>query len=163
MSDDALIYTATIVYSYSQLQVFDSDIDRPGFHWTEEHVEQGFARQSRNVSFATLSSYGTADVAVFVAAYEERGEYERVIAVPFELKSGKLEFGGPEESAHAHGLFLPNGHYRLVAAQTLLADDRERVDLYFEKLDLPLRRSRILVADEQLRPPATLSETAEVA
>jgi hypothetical protein len=56
---------------------------------------------------------------------------------------------------------LPKGHYRLVAAQAVTEEDQEKMDLYFEKLTEPLATSRIIVADDVMRPPTPLLETAE--
>ncbi len=163
MMDEPAIYAATIYFSYSQFFVLDRSVELPGCDWTDEHVAQGFARRPSTVSFATMLEFGHADLKVYFAPYEARDHHERVIEVPIEVSSGKVEIGGPEESSNRTIVKLPDGHYRLVAAQTVTADDREDIDLSFERLTAPLARSRILVADDALEPPDPLVETAEVA
>jgi hypothetical protein len=54
--------------------------------------------------------------------------------LPFRLVSGRVAIEGPEEADVDRELSLPPGHYRLVVAQAVAAEeDRERVDLFFEQ------------------------------
>jgi hypothetical protein len=161
--DYSAAYSATIYFSYSQFFVFDKSIKMPGCAWTEGHSEQGFARREKNVAFGTPLEFGHAEVSVYLGRYKGNDDHERVIEVPIEVSSGEVVIGGPEEFENKHVLKLSKGHYRLVAAQTVTADDREAIDLYFEKLTEPLTKSRIIIADDSLDPPDTLIETAEVA
>ena len=163
MVSEAPIYTATIYFSYSQFAVFDSSVELPGCAWTDGHYKQGFARRERNVSFGMMLEFGHGDVAVHLGPYKVNGGHERVIEVPLEVSSGEVVIGGPEEYPNKHFVKMVNGHYRLVAAQTVTADDREGIDLYFEKLTAPLAKSRIVVADDVLDPPNPLLENVEVA
>jgi hypothetical protein len=89
--------------------------------------------------------------------------YERVIAVPFVVVTGKVVVDGPEENDVQRLVELPPGNYRLVSAQRALADDEELIDLFFEKVDEPCHLSEIIVADEELDGSDTLLETADVA
>jgi hypothetical protein len=140
---DSVILSARIYFAYSQFQVFDKAA-LAGHQWTQGHFDQGFARTGRSVSFGT-------------------DEHARVIEVPFEVSSGEVVVGGPEEfPVKPERVFqLPKGHYRLVAAQAVTDEDQEKIDLYFEKLAEPLTKSRIVVADDALNPPSPLLETAE--
>jgi competence protein J (ComJ) len=163
MPSEASIYSGTIYFSYGQFYVFDRAVNLPGCVWTEPHYKQGFARRERNVSFGTLVEFGHGDVTVYLGPYKGRSNYERVIEVPIEVLSGEVVVGGPEEHPNQHIVKLPGGYYRLVAAQTVTGDDREAIDLYFEKLAKPLAHSRILVADHVLDPASPLLESVEIA
>lgn len=160
---ESVVYSARICFSYSQFQVFDSSVTLPGCAWTDEHYKQGFARREPNVSFGALLEFGHGDVAVHYGPYKPKDEHERVIEVPLEVPSGAVVIAGPEEFENEHIVRLAKGHYRLVAAQVVTGDDRETIELYVEKLDEPLAKSRIIVADEALRPPSPLLESVEVA
>jgi hypothetical protein len=163
MVSEALIYSATIYFSYGQFQVFDSSVKLPGCAWTDGHYKQGFARREQNVSFGTLLEFGYGDVVVHLGAYRGRDVHKRAIEVPISVSSGEVVIGGPEEYPNKQVVKLPNGHYRLVAAQTVTSDDREGIDLYFEQLLEPLATSQIIIADDALHPPSPLLESVEVA
>ena len=163
MVSEAAIYSATVYFSYSQFQVFDSTVKLPGCAWTEGHYKQGFARREPNVCFGTMLEFGHGDVTVHLGPYEGKDDHERVIEVPLEVSSGEVVIGGPEEYPNKHIVKVAPGHYRLVAAQTVTGDDREAIDLYLEKLSEPVSRSRIIVADNALNPPSALLENVEVA
>jgi hypothetical protein len=152
-----------LYFSYNQFMVYDHSVRLPGCDWTEEHTAQGFARRESVVNFNTLLEFGYADVAVSREAYQLQQEYERVIAVPFRVTSGKIVVEGPEETTVERSIILPPGHYRLVAAQHATGEDEEAIDLYFEQLPKALERSAILVADGALNPSTPLIETAKVA
>jgi hypothetical protein len=110
----------------------------------------------------TLLEFGEADVVVD-SAYQERDEYERVVAVPFLVTSGNVIVEGPEEIKSKRKLKLRPGNYRLTAAQRVTGEEEEAIGLFFESLSKPLERSSILVADKALRVLNSLSETAVIA
>jgi len=143
--------------------VYDQSVRLPGCDWTEEHTAQGFARRESAVNFNTPLEFGYADVSVSHAGYQPQQEYQRAIAVPFRVTSGKVLVDGPEETTVERIVTLPAGHYRLIAAQCVTGDDEEVIDLYFEPLARALEQSAILVADDALDPPTPLIETAKVA
>jgi hypothetical protein len=163
MVSEAATYSGTIYFSYNQFLVFDASVKLPGCAWTEDHFKQGFARREQNASFGTLLEYGHGDMAAYLGPYEGKDDHERVIEVPIEVSSGQVVIGEPEEYPNKHIVKMPKGHYRLVAAQTATADNREAIDLYFEKLNKPLAESRIIVADPALNPASPLLESAEAA
>ncbi|RYZ71969.1 MAG: hypothetical protein EOP09_03890 [Proteobacteria bacterium] len=152
-----------LYFSYSQFMVFDETEELPGCEWTEEHSAQGFARRESTVCFGTPLEFGNAEVRATIGSYRPRLEYDRVIAVPFFCSSGKVIVEGPEEMDAGRLLELPNGNYKLTAAQIITGDDEETIDLFFEPLSEPLDRSVILVSDEMLNPPRPLKEEAEIA
>ncbi len=151
-------------FSYSQIMVSDETIKSPGCDWTDDHFNQGFARRLSTVSFRTILEFGTGSVKVHLSQYIETEGYERVIAVPFSSPSGRVVIEGPEEYPVPVDriLILQPGHYKLVAAQKLVDEDAELIDLYFHRLDEPAKNSEILVADNELDPPEALLEEAEV-
>ena len=68
------------------------------------------------------------------STYESQPEYERVIAVPFTVTSGKVIVEGPEEIGTERSLSLSAENYRLVAAQWVTGDDEEAIDLFLKFL-----------------------------
>ena len=143
--------------------VFDQSVRLPGCDWTDEHYAQGFARRESTVNFSTLFEFGEADVAVTCRAYKSGEQYERVIEVPFRVTSGKVIVGGPEDVEDKRITELLSGDYRLTAAQRVIGDEEEAIDLFFELLSKPLERSTILVADKSLTIADPLSESAGTA
>ena len=160
-----MLLSPELYFSYSQFLVYDEVVERSGLLWTKKHVEQGFARQYSTVCFATLLEYGTAIVSVIAGAYVP-GDYQRVIAVPFQAVSGVILVEGPESDIDRKVVISP-GHYRLLAAQSIVNNDdengEERIALFFESVDGPLKKSHVLVADKNLSPSETLLENAETA
>lgn len=152
-----------LYFSYSQFMVYDQSEQLPGCDWTEEHTAQGFARRESTVCFGTLLEFGNSDIVVTVGQYRPELQYERVITVPFRSASGRVTVEGPEEMDVERDFELPSGDYRLTAAQTVIGDDEERIDLFFEPVTTPLKHSIIVIADEMLTPPESLIETAEIA
>lgn len=143
--------------------VYDQSVRLPGCAWTPEHSAQGFARRESIVNFNTPLEFGYANITVNCGVYEPREGYDRVIAVPFLVVSGKVIVEGPEETKPERNITLPRGNYRLVAAQRVTGDEEETINLVFEPLEKPLERSAILVADKALNPPTILLETAGIA
>ena len=140
--------------------VYDQTEQLPGCDWTEEHTAQGFARRESTVCFGTLLEFGHADVSVMVGSYQAQSDYERVISVPFRSVSGKVTVEGPEEFEVNRAFEMPCGDYKLTAAQAIVGEDEERIDLFFEPVFAPINGSAILVADEMLKPQEALIETA---
>ena len=114
-----------------------------------------------------MLEFGEAVLRVCAGIYEHNPSYERVIAVPFLVKSGQVEITGPEEVSGQRKVSLAPGHYRLYAAQRIVTEDEENmimeqaIDLFFEPLSSPAEKSEIIVADAELDPPDELLEDAE--
>lgn len=153
-----------IYFSYNQFIVSDETVELPGCEWTETHHRQGFARRQSTVSFLTVLEFGTGLVRVYLSSYVENSHYERVIAVPFFSPTGIVIVESPEEYPVPldQRITLQSGYYKLFAAQRVVDDDEEIIDLYFQRLDEPAKSSEILVADDELDPPENLLEEAEV-
>lgn len=160
-----------LIFGYGQFIVTDAQISNCAFLWSEENMNQGFARQESVASFVTLEQFGVANLTVFLGSYPtvflggypSGKKHERVIAVPFNLVSGSLLIEGPEEAGLIEPLKVAKGAYRLVSAQTLLsaANDEEPVlalDLYLEKKEKLPDSSTIIIQDKQLNPSFPLLE-----
>jgi len=161
-----------LYFSYSQFMVFDASVKLPGCDWTDAHISQGFARRHGVVAVSTLLEFGTARVAVTLAAPDPHSlqAYTRVIAVPLAVTSGTLSIQGPEEDAGTRQVRVAKGHYRATIAQVVRdaehgddEDEKEDIRIWFEKVDVPVMRSRLLVMDDGLDPPTPLVETADIA
>lgn len=157
-----ILFSGEIYIGYSQFIVFDSDVKRAGCAWTERHSAQGFARRAQVVAFGTLVDYGHADAVIKLGPYRPLDNHERVIEVPFLVTSGAIHLGGPEEIGRMPLVKVENGDYRVVAAQAL-DEDRELIELFFEKVAAGLPNSRILFADAGLQPTEPLLETVDEA
>src|ERR1700730_11814975 len=101
-----------LYFSYNGFVVFDKDVELPGCDWSDDHVAQGFARRESTVCFGTLLEFGLAEVSVTLDGYAPRGDYERVIAVPFLVTSGTVVIEGPEEMDTGRHVVVPPGNYR---------------------------------------------------
>ncbi|MCI0527426.1 MAG: competence protein ComJ, partial [Nitrospira sp.] len=129
-------------FSYSQFMVSDETVKVPACDWTEDHSKQGFARRLSTVCFGTILEFGTASVNVYLGPYVEREGYERVIAIPFFSPSGRVVVKGPENFTvpPEQRLSLQPGHYKLFAAQQVVDEDAELIELYFHWLDEPAEK-----------------------
>jgi hypothetical protein len=156
------IFFSKLYFSYSQFFVYDQSVKVPECDWTARHFNQGFARRESSVSFGTLLEFGRAELSVRLGAFKESRDYQRVIAVPFLVTSGRIVVGGPEEFDNDRSFALKQGHYCLVAAQHVTGDDNEDIRLFLELRDSPLAHSEIIIADETLNPMMPLLETADV-
>jgi hypothetical protein len=152
-----------LYFSYGQFMVYDQSVRLPGCVWTDRHSAQGFARRECTANFSTPLEFGHAHVSVSCGNYRPTKSYDRAIAVPFLVTSGSVVIAGPEETTSERNIALPRGNYRLVAAQRVMGDEEEMIDLFFEPLATPLDVSAVLIADQSLNPPPALLETAEIA
>lgn len=148
-------------FSYSQFFIYDAGLNNPACAWTEAHSRQGFARREGVVAVGTLLEFGKAQVSLEFCE-PSLASFERVVSVPLEFKSGAIAVDGPEETPGARKLPIENGHYRATIAQKRNDDTEEEIKIWLEKVDVPLRRSELIVIDEGLDPPATLLETADM-
>jgi hypothetical protein len=158
-----LVGGGVMYFSYGQFMVFDRDEQLPGSLWNEGHVNQGFVRRKYTVGFGTIFEHGTAELRVFVGTPANFIAYQRVVCVPIEAPSGELRFEGPEEDPIQRFVRLPPGAYNVCVAQRVISEGSLQVGVFVSPaLDAPLRSS-VVIADEQLKPQATLIETGEVA
>ncbi|PTY01991.1 hypothetical protein DB346_10270 [Verrucomicrobia bacterium LW23] len=163
--DQYILLEPVLDFSFHQFFVFDP-IDAAGGHHiprsTEAHLQQGFARLETSVAFNTIELFGDATVTIFFLPYEKFAEYQRVIAVPLENRSGKIGVESVEAYVRHRQFSIQPGHYRLTAAQCVVDEEREVIDLFFERLKAPMARSEIILADDMLEgAPFPLLETCE--
>lgn len=148
-------------FSYSQFFLYDAGLKNPACEWTELHSRQGFARRDGVAAIGTLLEFGTAKVMLSLGRPEFEG-YERVVAVPLEVKSGAVAIDGPEETPGIRKHQVANGHYRATIGQRRSDDDQEEITVWLEKVDVPMQRSELLVVDDALDPPTPLVESASL-
>jgi hypothetical protein len=140
--------------------VYDASISLPGCGWTALHTRQGFARRGSTVNFRTLLEFGDARVSVYSGPYAPEGYYDRVVAVRFHSVRGQVLIEGPEDPGdEERAVNVDPRFYELVAAQQVLGEERERIDLFFDRRTEPVLQSRILVADSELDPHRPCSKT----
>jgi hypothetical protein len=102
----------TIFVTYSQVAVFQPDLENPFNNWLPSHVLQGFSWRPGSVTFMTLEEDGDLRVKLqvkehFDALYEDT---TRAIRVPFNVVSGQIEVASISEGFCAN---LPSGEYSL--------------------------------------------------
>src|SRR5437016_2369137 len=103
-------------FDYNQILVYDVSVAVPECTWTEEHCNQGFARRESVACLGTILQYGQADAVVFHGPFVEQETYERVIALPFYVPTGRVIIQGMMEVYLAHVLFCGQGQYKLYVA-----------------------------------------------
>lgn len=154
-----LYATPELEFSYSQFFIYDAGLKSPACEWTEAHSRQGFSRRDGAAAVGTLLEFGKASVKLGFGTPAFQS-YERALAVPLEIKSGAVAIDGPEETSGARRVSVENGYYRVTIAQKIEGDAREEIGIWLEKVELPVRRSELLIVDDALDPPSPLLETA---
>jgi len=147
-------------YAYGLLMVFDSCEKSPQSRWTQQHEQQGFARRESSVHFATLNQEGRASVEVFDGEPDSPHKGGRIIYVPMKLPSGQMNIQGPEEWQIERFVRVAPGEYTVTLSQLIDQETRELIlDFFLSLSSTP--ESRILRADEMLKPPDVPLETAD--
>ena len=90
-------------------------------------------------------------------------KYERVVSVPLNVKSGDIRMEGPEEYPVERKVLVPPGWYQVIVAQNAQGDETEQVDVYLQAILSDSGGSAVILADEGMRPPKVLLESAVVA
>ncbi|UGA36252.1 competence protein ComJ [Chromobacterium haemolyticum] len=83
----------TILVSYNQICVFNSDMDEPFNDWNQAHVEQGFSWRQGSVSFGAIENDETELEITAQHSYSLDNQAIRAISVPFKTESGSLIIG----------------------------------------------------------------------
>jgi hypothetical protein len=104
--------TFDVSFSYSQIAIFDSNMERPFNRWRREHVAQGFAWRPTSVCFGTLHGGGKMRVTFALADHlRVSDDTTRAIRVPFSVvPPGTVEVGYDTTQV----LTLPPGQYDLL-------------------------------------------------
>jgi hypothetical protein len=150
--------TFSLEVSYAQLAVFDARLANPFNDWSDEHVSQGFSWRPGSVSFATLDPDGTINVDVSRAKASPSGDSPaRAIQVPFRVPShGEIEVATISDS---FSLELAAGEYALTFAHGRSPSGQMWATLNFGPVEVTVR-AHIIVADDEMKPPAELVMTA---
>lgn len=140
-----------IQVSYSQLAVFDAELQDPFNDWTDVHVRQGFSWRRGSVSFGTLREGGELAVEVSTGSSErEELPADRAIVVPFHVPShGLVEVGGIASGVQ---LELKPGEYELTFEHGTEEEKGMWARLRFRPVDRPVD-PRILKSGGELDPP----------
>jgi hypothetical protein len=160
MNNKLIVLSPDLYFSYGQFFVYDKELTNPATEWSPDHTRQGFARRERAIAVGTLLEFGFATVTVGLDLPNPLTSYERVLALPLELRSGLLAVDGPEEHPIARWCPAAPGYYRVLIAQRTIEDEREDIAISLERLATRLDRSEVLIADDALDPPTPLIETA---
>jgi len=137
----------SIYVSYSQLSIFQADLENPFNDWSADHVLQGFTWRSQSVSFRTLDEVGDLRVTVEIREdFEKINEKTiRAIRVPFNV-IGITEIASISDGFQVH---IPNGDYSLYF-ETGQGTNGMWALITFVKEHNP--EAKILICDDQLKP-----------
>ena len=148
-----------IFLCYSQVIVFDLEIENTSCNWTDDHVSQGFGWRECSVSFMTLEEAGRAEIMLKVEPYfQPRKDAIRTIKVPFAVpEHGRIGVGSITEEFEVQ---LPEGHYSLYY-EAGYGKEEMWIDFTFVPDDS--NEAEVLVCDSGLHPNYPLTMTAEPA
>jgi len=140
-----------IFVTYSQISIFDPELDEPFNDWKPQHSAQGFSWRPESVSFGTLVDGGEMEVEVYVGPEMElQSTTERAIMVPFRvLKSGLIEVASISDSQVVK---IPSGNYALLFETGF---DKENDNKLWSKFSFTKREKvepKIICADDELNP-----------
>ncbi|SDZ26968.1 competence protein ComJ [Thermoactinomyces sp. DSM 45892] len=150
--------------SYSQVNVFNTDLQDPFNDWTDTHVKQRFSWREGSVSFGALSDW---ESEVSVGLGEEIYANEqaiRSIVVPFYVEGNGVTITSILSEEFIFD--IPQGSYELFfhAIPLESGEDglyRVRYELTFVRCATP--KPHILKYDDELSPPQEFCMEAEPA
>lgn len=146
-----------LAITYSQIAVFNSDMDEPFNDWTDDLVNQGFSWRDGSVSFKTIASDSKVRVEFEVASeFMPAKGSDRAISVPFECPHGEIEIASITDS---QPISVEVGVYQLIFECGAEPDDWCRITM-IPNGDL---EPRILLADAEINPHYPLIMEAQVA
>jgi hypothetical protein len=136
-----------IAITYSQISIFNSNLENPFNDWEDEQVAQGFSWREQSVSFKTLTSDEVVRVELNVVEQFRPSEKSlRTISVPFTCnQNGAIEISSITDS---QPISLEPGEYQLVFEAGLEPSHWCRISLIANG-DLD---PKILVADSEITP-----------
>jgi len=102
--------------TFSQIVVFEPDLEHPFNDWKQEHINQGFAWRPGSVSFRTLGSGTRVRVEVWMSdAFELRADTVRAIQVPYQIDSSRaIAIQDVSSQPDENIIQIPEGDYALV-------------------------------------------------
>jgi Competence protein J (ComJ) len=146
--------------AWSQVSLFDANLDDPFNDWNEQHLAQGFSWRPGSVSFKTPLRHGEIDIALdLIDAMVLAPDASRAIVVPFTSWGGLIEISTISGSEVVD---IPPGRYALLF-QTGIRGGRSWCS--FGLLDAPYMSVEpvILRGDEDLDPHVELLMEAQPA
>ncbi|SFX68243.1 Competence protein J (ComJ) [Thermoactinomyces sp. DSM 45891] len=153
-----------LLVSYSQVNVFNTDLQDPFNDWTDTHVQQGFSWREGSVSFGALSDW---ESKISVGLGDEIYTNEqaiRSIVVPFHVEDNGITVTSILSEEFIFD--IPQGSYELLFhAIPLESQEKDlfkvRYEITFVSCATP--SPRILKYDSELLPPKNLCMKAEPA
>ena len=148
----------SIWITYSQVAIFQSDLENPFNDWTTVDAMQGFAWRPQSVSFRTLEQDGNMRVAIDLRDTFEKinANALRAIRVPFSVK-GITEVASISEGFKFE---VPDGDFSLYFETGRDAEGMWSLLTFVKQYNSD---AEILVCDGQLKPGKTLLMTANPA
>jgi hypothetical protein len=149
----------TLQFSSGAFYIVDENREPINFEWENEHVRQGFARGQGFIAVVTLIQWGNADVEIktTINTLSPMKEAQRVIAVPITVSSRAVTISSVDDP-WGQSYELNPGFYRTLISQSIAGEERERIEIIFEKSESEVIQSAVLVADAGLDPPYPLME-----
>jgi hypothetical protein len=139
--------------SYSQIAVFNPNLQNPFNDWQPQHIAQGFSWRPGSVSFGTLEDSGVIHIEIVQAQNISLDNDSKIaILVPFSVS----ENNSVEISSIGSGqtVEIPNGNYALVFEIGYSANAEMWCRFTFvPKADV---QADILIADSSLSPSSPL-------
>lgn len=143
-----------ISLSYSQLNVFNSQLENPYNNWSTDYVKQGFSWRENSLSFNTILDSGTCHLTLYINTDFRPKNYIRAIAVPFTLtENGVIELGSMDNFFQ---LKLLSGSYEVVFAIEKVMTDVNQVDISLFINKSVRTTAEILIQDDFLMPNSPL-------
>jgi hypothetical protein len=148
----------SIYILYSQIAVFQDDLESPFNDWSPAHVLQGFSWRPQSVSFGTLEEDGDLRVTVDIRETLDTINKQaiRAIRVPFTVR-GITEIASISDGFKIQ---VPDGDYSLYFETGKDMDGMWSLLTFVKEYD---PEPEILLCDDQLKPGKTLLMTANPA
>jgi hypothetical protein len=140
--------------SYSQLNVFNSQLKNPLNNWNSDYVKQGFSWREKSLSFNTILDSGTCNLTLYVDTDFIQSKYIRAIAVPFTVdENGIIELGSMDDFFQ---LKILSGSHEVVFAIEKIIEETNQVNISLF-INQSIRTSaEILIQDAFLIPNSPL-------
>ncbi len=143
-----------ISLSYSQLNVFNSQLENPFNNWNANYVKQGFSWRMDSLSFNTILDSGTCCLTLYINTDFKPDNYIRAIAVPFIVtENGMIELGSIDDFFQLKFL---SGSYEVVFAIEKVMKGTNQVDISLFINKSMRTTAEILIQDDFLMPDLPL-------
>ncbi|MDF2648872.1 MAG: competence protein [Paenibacillus sp.] len=153
-----------LLVSYSQIAVYNKNMENPFSNWTEHHIKQGFAWREGTVSFCTLDDVMSEIEVSIEVKVSQIEESIRSIVVPFEVKTEGITISSILSKQYDYE--IPKGLYELLFQAIPLKaveNGKPKVRYAFHFVACHNPNPIILKNDEELSPKIPLHMIAEPA